>query len=282
MVSGTRAAWRTAAIAATAVLLVGCSGQSASTATPTGASPASTATPISSTDGTSADTPTSTAESPEIPDQLVAAAAEAFATKFAQYDRAALDLVEPGTIAHTYAEGSILLQEGGQLATSTKPAARKVATGWNVGNNVVLSDFRLSDAGKITSLSRNGIAIDKLVAPGDGTEYILAPTAGYQTWTGSIATKVHSFRIWDNNVAILMTATNNSSGKAQVFFSNYAVGGKQVNEAAGSDQTLPSVTRTTGSFFQNTVGGGKAYGTILASDDGGGSQDVVIDVPALG
>lgn len=83
-------------------------------------------------------------------------------------------------------------------------------------------------------------------------------------------------------VIILMTTTNNSSGKAQMFFTNYVVDGKQINEGAGSDETLPTVSRTTGSVFQGATGGGKAYGTLLAIGGGGGNLDIIIDVPPLG
>ena len=65
----------------------------------------------------------------------------------------------------------------------------------------------------------------------------------YQEWTGSVIARVHSFRVWVDRVVILMTTTNNSSGKAQLFFTNYVINGKQISEGAGADETLPTVTR---------------------------------------
>ena len=211
-----------------------------------------------------------------MPIDAVSVAAD-FAKRLAQYDRSVLDLAEQGSVAYTYAEGSILLQEGGQFNDLVPAVAREVAGGWDIGDDVVLSDFKVSPDGRITSLSRNGVSIDSTVVAGDGTEYVASP-GEFDKWTGTVTSRVHSFRIWDNRVIVFMLTSNDSSGKVRVLLTDYAVGGKQVGEGAGSSETLPEVTRLTGSIFEPATGGGKAYGEVFV--DGSGGTEFVIEVPA--
>lgn len=200
--------------------------------------------------------------------------------KFGEDDRAALDLIEPSTPAYLYIEGSILIRESGQDAVNVSPQnVRKTDQGWTIAPGVVLSDFVVSPAGKIQSFARNGTSIDTIVAPGDGTEYTATP-GEYDEWTGTILAKVHSFRRFDNNVFVLVTMKNDSTTGADVWLKNYVVDGRQFDSSVISDDTLPGVTRTTISSFENVAGGGKAYATLIPSN--GQSTDLVIDVPALG
>lgn len=294
MGSSTRTRNQTAAvIAAAVVLLAGCSNQQPSSAT-TSSPPLSAVSATAPNDGAesqgsqSPDLPASSSMLPTVAEVSTAASssdappaaesvASIFAARLAMYDRSVLELAEPGSIAHTYAEGAILLYESGQFTDMKRVTVREVEDGWDIGEGVVLSDFKVGQNGTVTSLSRNGVSIDTTIVPGDGTEYVATP-GEFDKWTGTVTTKVHSFRIWDDRVIIFMLTTNNSSGKANVLLTDYAVGGKQVHEGAGSSETLPEVTRLTGSIFEPATGGGKAYGSVYV--DGSGGTEIVLDVPA--
>lgn len=180
---------------------------------------------------------------------------------------AAVLMTEPGSSAHLYAEGVQLLADGRYASLSSeKRAAPK------------LSAFVLAPDGLIMSLSRNGIPLDKLIAPGDGQVYTAEPGA-YDSWTGTVDANVHSFRLFDGELQIVMTNTNHASAKGGLSFTEYTANGKGYSGACCGD-ALPGTTETSEHGFDGAPGGGTAYGMFFVG--GISSQKVELAVPALG
>jgi hypothetical protein len=164
--------WIILAVAATVVIVAVVVRQS-SAPTPVAqiAAPAPVTTNVTSSAAATVRTPQSTPKpsptrtstprpSPTVAPEQVAAA------KFAQLlnngdDAGAIAMTEPGSTAHLYAEGIQLLADGRYGILSSEKRA-----------SPALSAFVLAPDGLITSLSRNGVSLDKLIAPGDGQVYI--------------------------------------------------------------------------------------------------------------
>ena len=208
------------------------------------------------------------------------AAAEEYATKFAADDETVLDLLQPGSAAFLYTEGSLLLASGGQYGVTAKKTARNVGGGWSIADGVTLRDFKVSPEGLITTFLRNNVPVDDIVAAGDGTQFVAVPTTEYDEWTGSVEVTVHSFRLIEGNLAVVFQTKNDSSGKSSVSLDDYVIDGSQTSDILGSDETLPGVTRATASAFEAAAGGGRAYGQVFI--DNSQALEIVVDVPKIG
>jgi hypothetical protein len=204
--------------------------------------------------------------------KLTKAPEDVAAAKFAQLlntaDAAgAVALTEPGSPAHLYAEGVALLADGRYASLSSEKRAAPT-----------LSAFVLAPDGLITSLSRNGVSHDKIIAPGDGHVFTAEP-GEYDSWKGSVVATVHSFRLFDGQLQIVMTNTNHATAEGGLSFTDYAANGKGYNGMC-CGMALPNTTETSMSGFDGAPGGGTAQGRCYVS----GSSNGIIElaVPAIG
>jgi len=194
------------------------------------------------------------------------------AAKFVQLlnngdEAGALAMTEPGSSAHLYVESVQLLADGRYaILSSEKRASPK------------LSALVLAPDGQITSLARNGISLEKLIAPGDGQVYTAQP-GEYDRWTGSVDATVHSFRLFDGKLQIVVTNTNHASAEGGLSFLDYTANGKGYSGSC-CGEALPGTAETAMSSFDGAPGGGTAYATFLVSNSG--SMKVELAVPPLG
>lgn len=206
--------------------------------------------------------------------------AQRYATKIAQGEPDSATLAVLGTMAYLYADGVAQLFAGDP--SLYKAAATPVSGGgWDIGGGTVLSDFGVTPEGLVQTFSRNGISVDKLVAPGDGTVYTATPTTGDQRWSGQLTAKVHSFRFLDGELQILVTNENQTTAQGGLSFSTYRVAGEQY-QGSCCEVALPGVTRTGVWKFPNVPGGGGMAAAGLTVDQSGASDNIEVDVPALG
>jgi hypothetical protein len=194
------------------------------------------------------------------------------AAKFAQLlntgdTTGAMAMTEPGSLAHLYAEGVALLADGRYASLSSeKRAAPK------------LSAFVLAPDGLITSLARNGLPLDKTIAPGDGHVFTAEP-GHYDSWTGSVDATVHSFRLFDGQLQIVMTNTNHATAEGGLSFTDYAANGKGFSGLCCGN-ALPNTTETSLSAFDGAPSGGTAQGRFFVSGSANGTIELA--VPAIG
>ena len=119
----------------------------------------------------------------------------------------------PGSMAYLYADGVALLFQGDPTLYKAI-AAPTPGGGWDIGGGIILSDFVVTPDGLIQTFSRNGISVDKLIAPGDGTTYTATPTTDQNKWSGQLQARIHSFRFLDGHLQILVTNENQRQPKA--------------------------------------------------------------------
>ncbi len=209
-----------------------------------------------------------------------AAVAQSFAEKIAQGESDSATLAVPGSMAHLYADGVALLFQG-DPSLYKAVAVPAPGNGWDIGGGIILSDFVVTPEGLIQAFSRNGISVDRLVAPGDGTTYTATPTTGQDTWSGQLQAKIHSFRFLDGRLQVLVTNENQTSAQAGLTFQTYTVNGEQ-SRGTCCDLASPGVTKTSLSEFPNVPSGGGTAAARLTVDQSGMADAVEIEVPTLG
>ncbi len=261
-------------------------GAAAARATP----PASGGSPMVPTTPTPAPTPApapaassaATVPAPPVarPAPVPAAVAESFANKIAQGESDSASLAVPGSMAHLYADGVALLFRGDPTLYKTV-AAPMPGGGWDIGGGIRLSDFVVTRDGLIQTFSRNGISIDKLVAPGDGTTYTATPTTDRDDWSGRLQVRIHSFRFLDGDLQILVTNENQTTAPGGLTFSTYTVAGQQYPGTC-CDAAPPGTTTTGLSEFRNVAGGGGTATATVMVNRASATDAVKVDVPALG
>lgn len=176
-------------------------------------------------------------------------------------------MTEPGSPAHLYAETVQLLADGGYAILSSEKRAAPT-----------LSAFVRTPEGRIRSLSRNRGFAGQANRPGDGQVYAAEP-GRYDSRTGSVEATVQSFRLFDDQLQIVVTNTNHATAEGGLSFLDYTANGKGYSGSC-CGEALPGTTESAMSSFDGAPGGGTAYATFFVSNSG--SQKVELAVPALG
>ena len=186
----------------------------------------------------------------------------------------------PGSMAYLYADGVALLFQGDPTLYKAI-AAPMPGGGWDIGGGIILSDFVVTPEGLIQTFSRNGISVDKLIAPGDGTTYTATPTTDQDNWSGQLQARIHSFRFLDGHLQILVTNENQTTAQGGLTFSTYTVAGQQYPGTC-CDAAPPGATKTSLSEFPNVAGGGGTATATVTVDQTGATDAIKVEVPALG
>lgn len=210
-----------------------------------------------------------------------------FAARMAKGDVTAKDLTVPGTPLYLYAEtaGEIAATNPGQSAPAR---ATKSGSGWNVGGSVNLTDFVMDPSGLIADLSRNGVPVSRIVAPGDGTVYTRTATESYETFTGQVDFTVKAFRLFGDDLQVVIAVDNQSSADAFVGFDSYVANGVQYPQgfnAYGADAgapTKPTVRRTALLVVTGAPSGGLLTAKPVVDSFSSQDSDIRVTVPNLG
>ena len=133
---------------------------------------------------------------------------------------------------------------------------------------LTFSDFVI-ESGLIADMARDGAPLSTTVA---------ASGATYEA--RGITGTVHSFRYFDGNLQVVVTAVNNSDDEGYLGFGDYVTGGREFTNVF-SCSIRPTVTSTYIVAFEDVPpGAGTLYGNLWYGN--GSELEVTLDVPALG
>ncbi|MGE0308255.1 MAG: hypothetical protein AB7Q27_21140 [Acidimicrobiia bacterium] len=260
------------ALAVSAIALAGCGGGAATESTE--APIATTAAPTTAVAPTTTEAPTTsdavtTSEAPTTTVDAASASIEALGQALKTSDPAGLALFAPGSPAFVYYEALVLMTETDPQTVSTTVANGTIS----FSGGPTLSDFVFDAQGLITDMSRNDVPMSRTVAASG------AVFEGQDEGQGIVGT-VHSFRMFDGNLQVVVTTVNNSQVEGELSFSDYVSEGREFSNVF-SNSVRPTVTSTALNIFEGVpTSGGTLYGFIWA--DGIGVTEPSLAVPPLG
>jgi hypothetical protein len=199
----------------------------------------------------------------------------ALATYQSTGDRAGLALFSPLSPAYFYYEGLVILAEHGDPLEPSRTTP--VTGGFRIsppgGSTITLDNFTFDAAGLITDFNRNGTPVSDTVVG-----------LGYSVEAGELTGLVHSARLFDGNLQVIMQTTNASTEDSSFYVDSYVqADGRQLEAiptSSLSNTIRPGATVAYIYLVENTSLGGTLHGQLGWGTEHFVYADVEVRVPA--